>query len=60
MCTDPYRTHHFTILATSFLLDVPQPTDFLYSALYTLTDYGQAREDSDRPKMVAQRPAYPC
>ena len=43
----------------SLLFDITQPTDFLRAALNMLTEYEQAKEDSDRPKMVAQRPALP-
>ena len=53
---DPYRTHRFAILAMSLssLFDISQPTDFLRSALNMLTEYEQAKEDSDRPKMVCR------
>lgn len=52
---DLSRTHRFAILAMSLssLFDITQPTDFLRSALNMLTEYEQAKEDSDRPKMVA-------
>lgn len=52
---DSSRTHRFAILAMSLssLFDITQPTDFLRSALNMLTEYEQAKEDSDRPKMVA-------
>ena len=51
---DSSRTHRFAILAMSLssLFDITQPTDFLRSALNMLTEYEQAKEDSDRPKMV--------
>ena len=57
---DSSRTHRFAILAMSLssLFDITQPTDFLRSALNMLTEYEQAKEDSDRPKMVAQRPPF--
>jgi hypothetical protein len=56
ICDDPCRTHRFAILAMSLssLFDISQPTDFLRSALNMLTEYEQAKEDSDRPKMVFQ------
>jgi hypothetical protein len=40
-------------MSLSSLFDITQPTDFLRSALNMLTEYEQAKEDSDRPKMVA-------
>jgi hypothetical protein len=44
-------------MSLSSLFDITQPTDCLRSALNMLTEYEQAKEDSDRPKMVAaQRP----
>jgi hypothetical protein len=48
------RTHRFAILAMSLssLFDISHPTDFLRSALNMLTEYEQAKEDNDRPKMV--------
>lgn len=47
------RTHRFAVLAMSLssLFDVQQPTDFLRSGLNMLTEYEQAKEDNDRPKM---------
>ncbi|KAF8471610.1 hypothetical protein DFH94DRAFT_674209 [Russula ochroleuca] len=47
------RTHRFAILAMSLssLFDISHPTDFLRSALNMLTEYEQAKEDNDRPKM---------
>jgi len=51
----PSRSSQFL----SSLFDITQPTDFLRAALNMLTEYGQAKEDCDRPKMVAQRPALP-
>ena len=49
-----YRTHRFAILAMSLssLFDISQPSDFLRSALNMLTEYEQAKEDNDRPKIV--------
>jgi hypothetical protein len=49
-----HRTHRFAILAMSLssLFDISHPTDFLRSALNMLTEYEQAKEDNDRPKMV--------
>jgi hypothetical protein len=48
------RTHRFAILAMSLssLFDISHPTDFLRAALNMLTEYEQAKEDNDRPKMV--------
>ena len=46
-------------MSLSSLFDITQPTDFLREALNMLTEYEQAKEDSDWPKMVAQRPALP-
>ncbi|KAI9433826.1 hypothetical protein H4582DRAFT_1982773 [Lactarius indigo] len=47
------RTHRFAVLAMSLssLFDILHPTDFLRSALNMLTEYEQAKEDNDRPKM---------
>ncbi|KAF8256723.1 hypothetical protein EI94DRAFT_214953 [Lactarius quietus] len=47
------RTHRFAVLAMSLssLFDIQHPTDFLRSALNVLTEYEQAKEDNDRPKM---------
>ncbi len=39
-------------MSLSSLFDISHPTDFLRSALNMLTEYEQAKEDSDRPKMV--------
>ena len=39
-------------MSLSSLFDIFHPTDFLRSALNVLTEYEQAKEDSDRPKMV--------
>jgi hypothetical protein len=39
-------------MSLSSLFDVSQPTDFLRSALNMLTEYEQAKEENDRPKMV--------
>jgi hypothetical protein len=49
-----YRTHRFAILAMSLssLFDISHPSDFLRSALNMLTEYEQAKEDNDRPKIV--------
>ena len=48
------RTHRFATLAMSLssLFDISHPTDFLRSALNMLTEYEQAKEENDRPKMV--------
>jgi hypothetical protein len=48
------RTQRFAVLAMSLssLFDILHPTDFLRSALNMLTEYEQAKEDNDRPKMV--------
>ena len=58
-CTDRLiacmqRTHRFGIVAMSLssLFDISHPTDCLRSALYVLTEYEQAKEENDRPKMV--------
>ncbi len=50
------RTHRFAILAMSLssLFDILHPADFLRSALNMLSEYEQAKEDNDRPKMVAR------
>ncbi len=56
------RSNRFAILAMSLssLFDILHPTDFLRSALNMLTEYEQAKEDNDRPKMVARiSPFYP-
>ncbi|KAI0255257.1 hypothetical protein BJV78DRAFT_1178735 [Lactifluus subvellereus] len=47
------RTHRFAILAMSLssISDISQPTDFLRAALNMLTEYDQAKEENDRPKM---------
>jgi len=47
------RTHRFAILAMSLssLFDISHPTDCLRSALNMLTEYEQAKEENDRPKM---------
>lgn len=47
------RTHRFAILAMSLssLFDISHPSDFLRSALNMLTEYEQAKEDNDRPKI---------
>ena len=49
-----YRTHRFAVLAMSLssLFDISQPSDFLRSALNMLTEYEQAKEDNERPKIV--------
>ena len=39
-------------MSLSSLFDITHPTDFLRSALNMLTEYEQAKEDNDRPKMV--------
>ena len=54
-----HRTHRFAILAMSLssIFDIQQPTDFLRSALNMLTEYEQAKEDNDRPKMVISFPS---
>ena len=39
-------------MSLSSLFDISHPTDFLRSALNMLTEYEQAKEDNDRPKMV--------
>jgi len=59
---DSSRTHRFAILAMSLssLFDITQPTDFLRSALNMLTEYEQAKEDSDRPKMVTPTSPLPA
>ena len=44
-------------MSLSSIFDVQQPTDFLRSALNMLTEYEQAKEDNDRPKMVIH---FPC
>ena len=46
-------------MSLSSLFDITQPTDFLRSALNMLTEYEQAKEDSDRPKMVAPTSPVP-
>jgi len=47
-------------MSLSSLFDILHPTDFLRSALNMLTEYEQAKEDNDRPKMVARiSPFYP-
>lgn len=43
-------------MSLSSIFDVQQPTDFLRSALNMLTEYEQAKEDNDRPKMVIHFP----
>jgi hypothetical protein len=45
-------SHRFSVLAMSSLFDVSQPTDCLRAALNMLTEYEQAKEENDRPKMV--------
>ncbi|KAF8496819.1 hypothetical protein F5888DRAFT_1702774 [Russula emetica] len=47
------RTHRFAILAMSLssLFDITHPSDFLRSALNMLTEYEQAKEDNERPKI---------
>ncbi|KAH9970385.1 hypothetical protein BGW80DRAFT_1330243, partial [Lactifluus volemus] len=47
------RTHRFSVLAMSLssLFDVSQPTDCLRAALNMPTEYEQAKEENDRPKM---------
>lgn len=54
-CRAPHRTHRFAILAMSLssLFDISQPSDFLRAALNMLTEHEQAKEENDRPKMVA-------
>ena len=48
-------------MSLSSLFDILHPTDFLRSALNMLTEYEQAKEDNDRPKMVSShsRPFLP-
>jgi len=48
------RAHRFAILAMSLssLFDISHPTDCLLLALNMLTEYEQAKEENDRPKMV--------
>ncbi|KAH9978492.1 hypothetical protein BJV74DRAFT_135779 [Russula compacta] len=48
------RTQRFAILAMSLssLFDIAQSTDCLRSALNILTEYEQAKEENDHPKMV--------
>jgi hypothetical protein len=40
-------------MSLSSLFDISQPTDFMRAALNMLTEYEQAKEENDRPKMVA-------
>jgi hypothetical protein len=40
----------FLAMSLSSLFDITQPTDCLRSALNMLTEYEQAKEDSDRPE----------
>jgi hypothetical protein len=40
-------------MSLSSLFDISHPTDFLRSALNMLSEYEQAKEDNDRPKMVS-------
>lgn len=47
-------------MSLSSHFDITQPTDFLRSALNMLTEYEQAKEDSDRPKMVASTSPPAC
>ncbi|KAH9970402.1 hypothetical protein BGW80DRAFT_1330422, partial [Lactifluus volemus] len=49
-------THRFSVLAMSLLslFDVSQPTDCLRAALNMPTEYEQAKEENDRPKMVSR------
>ena len=47
-------------MSLSSLFDILHPTDFLRSGLNMLTEYEQAKEDNDRPKMVSRiLPSYP-
>jgi hypothetical protein len=39
-------------MSLSSLFDISHPSDFLRSALNMLTEYEQAKEDNDRPKIV--------
>jgi hypothetical protein len=39
-------------MSLSSLFDISQPSDFLRSALNMLTEYEQAKEDNERPKIV--------
>jgi len=39
-------------MSLSSLFDISHPTDCLRSALNMLTEYEQAKEENDRPKMV--------
>ncbi|KAL0947503.1 hypothetical protein HGRIS_013603 [Hohenbuehelia grisea] len=52
------RTYRFAVLGMSLsnLLDIQQPQDLLRGLLNTLTEYEQAKEDSDKPKMRLFRP----
>jgi hypothetical protein len=52
------RTKRFAILGMSLsnLLDIHQAQDLLRGLLNTLTEYDQAKEDSDKPKMVRDLP----
>ncbi|KAJ3564112.1 hypothetical protein NP233_g8507 [Leucocoprinus birnbaumii] len=47
------RTYRFATLALSLsnLLDINSPQDLLRAILNTVTEYDQAKEDSDRPRM---------
>jgi hypothetical protein len=42
-------------MSLSSLFDISQPTDVLRAALNMLTEYEQAKEENDRPKMVCAR-----
>jgi hypothetical protein len=46
-------------MSLSSFFGIAQPTDCLRAALNMLTEYEQANEDSDRPKMVVQRSFLP-
>jgi hypothetical protein len=40
-------------MSLSNLLDINQPQDLLRGLLNTLSEYDQAKEDSDKPKIVS-------
>jgi hypothetical protein len=40
-------------MSLSSLFDVPEPTDVLQAILNMFTEYEQAKEENDQPKMVS-------
>jgi hypothetical protein len=63
-CNVPYRTHPVAILAISLVALRHNPANRLSARgsqhVHGIrADVGQAKEDCDRPKMLAQRPALP-